>query len=177
MGNIQVKQNGPQQVQQAKQVAPMAAAAAGASPAAWEPARWISRMMGWDPFREITPFFPEMERLTFAPAFEVKETKDAYLFKADVPGIKEADLDVSLTGNRLTITGKREAEKEDKSDTYYTYERTYGSFTRSFTLPEGIDVEKIRADMKDGVLNVTLPKKPEAQPKKIPVATAEQKKE
>ena len=93
----------------------------------------------------------------------------------DVPGIKQADLDVSLTGNRLTITGKREAEKEDKGDTYYTYERSYGSFTRSFTLPEGVNASAIRADLHDGVLSVVLPKTPEAQPKKIPVSTEQKK--
>jgi HSP20 family protein len=164
MGNIQVTKNGPQQA------APMAQAQAPT----WEPSRWLSRMMGWDPFREMTPSFPE-ERLTFEPAFEVKETKESYLFEADVPGIKQADLDVSLTGNRLTVTGKREAEKENKGDTYYTYERSYGSFTRSFTLPEGVNTSAIQADLREGVLSITLPKKPEAQAKKIPVTTEQKK--
>jgi HSP20 family protein len=162
MGNIQITKNGPQQA------APMAQAPT------WEPSRWFSRMMGWDPFREMTPFFPE-ERRTFEPAFEVKETKESYLFKADVPGMKQADLDVSLMGNRLTITGKREAEKENKGETFYTYERSYGSFTRSFTLPEGVNTSAIQADLHDGVLSVVLPKKPEAQAKKIPVTTEEKK--
>lgn len=165
MGNIQVHKNGSQQV-----------SSAPAFPTTWEPSRWISRMMSWDPFREMMPLFPE-ERLTFEPAFEIKESKEGFLFKADVPGIKESDLDVSLTGNRLTVTGKREAEKEDKADTYYTYERSYGSFTRSFTLPEGVNASAIAANLKDGVLSISLPKKAEAQPKKIPVAAGtEQKK-
>jgi HSP20 family protein len=162
MTDIQVKKNGPQQA------APMVPSTN------WEPGRWFSRMMGFDPFREMTPFFQE-ERMTFDPAFEVKETKDGYLFKADVPGIKQSDIDVSLTGNRLTITGKREAEKENKGDTYYTYERSYGSFTRSFTLPDGVNASAIHADLRDGVLSVILPKKPEAQPQKIPVATETKK--
>ncbi|HSO35004.1 MAG TPA: Hsp20/alpha crystallin family protein [Labilithrix sp.] len=131
----------------------------------------MSRMMGWDPFREMAPFFAE-ERLALEPAFEIKETKDGYLFKADVPGIKEADLDVSITENRLTISGKREAEKEDKGDTFYTYERSYGSFSRSFTLPDAVNASGIRADLRDGVLSVVLPKTPESMPKKIPVATS-----
>jgi HSP20 family protein len=121
MSDIQVKKNGPQQPLASAPIAPAQA---------WEPSRWLTQMMGWDPFREMAPFFPE-ERTTLAPAFEVKETKDGYHFKADVPGMKESDLDVSMTGNRLTITGKREAEKENKGDTFYTYERSYGSFTRA----------------------------------------------
>ena len=114
--------------------------------------------------------FPIEERgALFAPAFDVKETKEAYLFKADVPGMQDKDIEVTVTGNRLTINGKREAEKEDKGDRYYAYERTYGSFTRSFTLPDGADVDKLRASLDSGVLSLTLPKKPEVQPKKIAV--------
>jgi HSP20 family protein len=162
MADIQVKKNVPQQPIQ--------------TPATtWEPSRWLSRMMAWDPFREMTPFIPD-ERVELAPAFEIKETKDSYLFKADVPGIKAGDLDVSLTGNRLSVTGKREAEKEDKGDRYYTYERSYGSFTRSFTLPDGVDTASLHASVNDGVLSIVLPKRPEAQAKKIPIASAEQKK-
>jgi HSP20 family protein len=117
----------------------------------------------------MMPLFAE-ERIAFEPAFEVKETKESFVFKADVPGIKDADLDVSLTGNRLTINGKRQAEKEDKGDTYYTYERSYGSFTRSFTLPEGVNASAMTANLNDGVLSITVPKKPEAQAKKIPIS-------
>jgi HSP20 family protein len=157
-----VKKNGPQQPTTMAPAFP------------WEPSRWFSRMMSWDPFREMTPAFAS-ERMTFDPAFEIKETKDAYLFKADMPGIKETDLDVSVTGNRLTIAGKRDAEKEDKGDTYYTYERSYGSFTRTFTLPEGVDAAGVHANLKDGVLSLSVPKKPEAQPKKIPVGTEAKK--
>lgn len=107
--------------------------------------------------------------MAFYPSFEVKETEKAYVFKADVPGVKEGDLEVTVTGNRLTVSGKRESEKEEKTDTYYTCERSYGSFSRSFTLPEGTDVGAVTADLKDGVLTVALPKRPEVQPKKIPI--------
>lgn len=78
----------------------------------------------------------------FSAAFEVKETKEAFIFKADLPGIKAEDLDVVLTQNRLTIRGKREAEKSEKGETFYTFERSYGSFARSFTLPEGVDSKR-----------------------------------
>ncbi len=134
----------------------------------WDPFRTMRDVLRWDPFSESSPrWFGE--ELGFAAAFEVKETAEAFIFKADLPGIKAEDLDVKLTQNRLTISGKREAEKTEKGETFYTFERSYGSFARSFTLPEGTLGEKIDADLKDGVLTVTLPKKPEAQPKQINV--------
>ena len=103
--------------------------------------------------------------------FEVKETKEGYLFKADVPGIKDNDLTINLSGNRLTVSGKREEEKKQETETYFSFERSYGSFTRSFTLPEGIDGDKVHANLKDGVLSILVPKKPEAQPKKVAIKT------
>ncbi len=136
----------------------------------WDPVR------GWDPFREVSPFLAESPlTASFSPTFEVKETKDAYLFRADVPGVHEKDLDVSLTGNRVTISGKREAEPGDKSDSYYAYERTFGSFSRSFTLPAAAAVEQVRAELSEGVLTVNVPKRPEQQPRKIDVSTESHK--
>lgn len=137
--------------------------------ASWDPWRAMRALASWDPFREMG--FPTLPEAGFAltPAFDVKETKEAYEFKADVPGVQDKDLEVTITGNRLSVSGKREAEKEDKSDRYYTYERSYGSFTRSFTLPEGADVDKVRASLDKGVLLIAVPKKPEAQAKKIAV--------
>jgi HSP20 family protein len=105
-------------------------------------------------------------------SFDVKESKDAFEFRADVPGVKESDIEITLTGNRLSISGKREAEKTDSNDTYYTYERSYGSFSRTFTLPYGADTEHIRTDLKEGVLTVVVPKRAEVQPKKIAVKSA-----
>ena len=132
-----------------------------------EPLRW----MRWDPFREMAPYWPgEEEPVRFAPNFEVKETKAGFVFNADVPGMKEQDLDITMTGNRLTISGKREAEMGDGTDTYYACERSYGSFTRAFTLPEGTDGgDHIRANLHEGVLTLLLPKKPELQPRRIKV--------
>jgi HSP20 family protein len=140
----------------------------------WDPTRMIRDFFGWDPFREMTPFVPQSPA-GFVPSFEIKETKDAYLFKADLPGVKEADLNVTVTGNRLTVSGKREGEKQEQTDTYYTYERSYGDFTRAFTLPDGIDMNSIHAELKDGVLNLSIQKLPEAQPKKIAVQSAAKK--
>ena len=134
--------------------------------ASWDPWQSMRTLLAWDPFREMSPFAFEERTEVFSPAFDVKETKDAYLFKADLPGIQEKDLEVTMTGNRLSVSGKREEEKEDKQARYYSYERSYGSFTRSFTLPEGVDVENLRASLDQGVLTVTVPKRPEVQPKK-----------
>ena len=140
-----------------------------------DPFRWMNEMMRWDPFLAVTRARPELER-TFVPAFEVKETKDSFQFKADLPGIKEADVEIQITGNRLAITGKREVEHEDKSDTYYTYERSFGSFQRAFMLPDGLDTDHVHAELKDGVLTVALPKKANAQTKTVTIKGAGQPK-
>src|SRR6185503_16663279 len=138
------------------------------TPHEWDPFRMMRDLMRWDPFHELSPIFPsEGQKGMFMPDVDVKETPDAYMFKADLPGMKEKDVEIQLTGNRLTISGKREEEKREQKDTYFTCERSWGSFTRSFTLPQGTDTEATRADLKDGVLTVTVPKKPEVQPKKI----------
>lgn len=137
----------------------------------WEPARLMRDLLRWDPFREMMPSFPSLPQLEveFTPAFEVKETKDGYLFTADVPGVEEKDIEVTLTGNRLSVSGKREAAKEEKGDNYYTCERSYGSFLRTFTLPQGADPEHVKAELRNGVLSLVVPKMPEAQPKKISI--------
>jgi HSP20 family protein len=133
----------------------------------FDPFEMMRDLIRWDPLAELGT--AGSRELAFVPLFEVKETKDAYVFKADLPGIREEDLDISLTGNRLTVSGKREEEKREEDDRFYAYERSYGSFSRSFTLPEGIDVEHAQADLNDGVLTVSVPKKPEVKPKKIEV--------
>jgi HSP20 family protein len=120
-----------------------------------------------DPFGTMMPYGNER---TFSPSFEVRETKDAFLFKADLPGMKEEDVDIEMHGNRLTISGKREAEHEEKDgDTVYAYERSYGSFCRAFTLPDNVDTENVSCDLKDGVLTLAVPKKAGPQPKKIAI--------
>jgi HSP20 family protein len=136
---------------------------------AWDPWRTMRALLAWDPFRDVAPLSFDEHDPSLAPAFDVKETKDAYVFKADVPGIEEKDLDVTLAGNRLTVSGKRHEEKEEKADHYYTYERHYGSFARSFTLPEGANVGQVGASLDKGVLTIHVPKKVETQPQKIAV--------
>lgn len=140
----------------------------------WDPLDIMRGMLSWDPFREMGRMLSVSEP-GFTPAFDVKETKDAYLFKADLPGVREEDLDVSLTADRLTVSGKREEEHRDEGDKYFTYERSYGSFTRSFTLPEGVDQNSVNAEFKNGELTVRVAKKPGVQPKKIPLLKGGQK--
>jgi HSP20 family protein len=132
-----------------------------------DPFEMMRDLMRWDPFGELGTWTRGEQ--AFLPSFEVKETKDAYLFKADLPGVKEEDLEISLTANRLTVSGKREEESRHEEDRYYAYERSYGSFSRSFTLPQGGDAEHAQAELTSGVLTVRVPKKPEVQPRKIEV--------
>ncbi|MCI0571036.1 MAG: Hsp20/alpha crystallin family protein [Myxococcaceae bacterium] len=134
----------------------------------WDPFERMRELMRWDPLQALRQLAPSPAATTaFAPDFDVKETKDSFIFKADLPGVKENDVDISLTGDRLTVTGKREEEKTEEGERFYAYERTFGSFSRSFTLPEGVSAEDVRAEMKNGVLTLTLPKKPEVQTRHI----------
>ena len=141
----------------------------------WEPFRMMRDMLRWDPFREIAPAFVA-EPSGLSPAFEIKETKDAFVFKADVPGIKEPDIEVNVVGNRLTVSGKRDAEKEEKGDRFYTYERSYGGFTRSFTLPDQADASHVKAELTNGELTVVIPKAAAAVAKRIAVTSGDKPK-
>jgi HSP20 family protein len=139
----------------------------------WDPLRAMRSLLDWDPFREVSPAMMPSRLSEFDPAFELKEVPTGFALRADMPGVKEQDLEVNLTGNRLSVKGKRESEaKEEKEGTFYVYERTYGSFSRTFTLPGEIDATKIRAELKEGVLTVDLPKRPEALAQKIPIKGA-----
>jgi HSP20 family protein len=135
----------------------------------WNPWQRMRELMAWDPFQEMSRYWPSEAEVGFVPHFEVRETNEGFVFKADLPGIHEDDLDINLNGNRLTISGKREAEQRNESDRYYAYEVQYGSFTRSFTLPDGVDPDHVKADLKNGVLTLLVPKKAEAQPRKIAI--------
>lgn len=139
--------------------------------AAWDPYALMREVLSWDPFRELTPNYAQraIPAQTFNPAFEVKETADGYVFRADLPGVAERDLEMTLTQNRLTISGRREAEERKEGENFFAYERSFGSFTRAFTLPDGIDGDHVRADLKDGVLTVVVPKRAETQPRKIAI--------
>jgi HSP20 family protein len=131
----------------------------------WDPFRVMDALLRWEPSQETRGF----RGVAFAPHFDVKETKDGYLFRADMPGVKEGDLEISVTGNVLTVSGKREEDHRDEGEQYFTVERSHGQFTRSFSLPESADVNGVSADLKDGVLTLQIAKKPETQPRRIKV--------
>lgn len=134
----------------------------------FEPFELMRNLSRWDPFRELERMartLPATER--FMPSFDVKETSEAYEILADLPGVSEDDVDVSLSGNLLTISGKREQEEKKQDDTWYTVERSYGSFSRSFTLPENIDEEHCDATFDNGVLTVRLHKSEGEHPRRI----------
>lgn len=128
----------------------------------------MDALLRWDPFGDTGSSLLHRSE-TFLPRFDVKETKEGYLIRADLPGVNDKDVDVSLSGNVLTISGHREDERKQEDERYYAMERTYGEFTRSFSLPDGADAEHIRADLKNGVLSIELPKRAEAQTRKITV--------
>jgi HSP20 family protein len=134
---------------------------------------------GLDPFRimdallgdTFSTFDPWSAARGFAPTFEVKEAKDAYIFKADLPGVPEKDVDIQMTGNVLTVSGERRQENVQEGERYFALERGYGRFSRAFSLPDGTDAENVTADLKEGVLTVRVPKRPEVQAKKIAIGS------
>jgi HSP20 family protein len=99
-------------------------------------------------------------------SFDVRETDDAFIINADMPGIRDQDLDISLVGNQLQINGRRDQEQEQDEGRFHAYERSYGTFSRSFSLPETADLDQIRSDLKDGVLTLVVPKKPGSAPQR-----------
>lgn len=109
-----------------------------------------------------------------APAIDVSEDDKAYKISAELPGMEQKDIDINLTGDMLTLNGEKRLEKEEKSKNRYLAERAYGSFRRSFALPDGVDRDKIKADLAKGVLTIVLPKTAAAQKpaKKIEVKAA-----
>lgn len=140
----------------------------------------------WQPFRELSFLQERMNRLFddflgdrgelqgptagWAPSVDIYEDKDRLVLKADLPGINEKDISLDVDGNRLTLKGERRMEKETKEENYHRVERAYGNFVRSFSLPNTVDVENIKATFKNGVLEVSLPKKEEVKPKHINIA-------
>jgi HSP20 family protein len=105
----------------------------------------------------------------WVPRVDVYEDAEKFLFRAELPGLKSSDVNVSLENNVLTLSGERKNEFEEKKQNFLRIERFYGSFRRSFQLPNTIDASKINAEMKDGVLQLHLPKRVEVQPKQIKI--------
>ena len=146
----------------------------------------------WDPFREFVTLQDRMNRLfrdprgpegqdesltttAFAPPVDVYEDEHNITLKIEVPGIDEKDIDVRIENNTLTVHGERKFEKEEKEENYRRVERQYGSFTRTFTLPNTVNHDNVQADYDKGVLKIKLEKKAEAKPKQIKVNVASEK--
>jgi len=138
----------------------------------------------FEPFRGVFSLQDQINRLfnerfdrsseegslaTWAPAVDIHETEHELVVKADLPGVKPEELDVRVENNILTIRGERKFEKKVNEDNYLRVERSYGSFSRSFSLANTVNTEAIKADYKDGVLTLSIPKREEAKPKQIKV--------
>jgi len=109
-----------------------------------------------------------------APRVDLSETEDEYMVNADLPGLEEKDVEVTLDNDALAIKGQRQEEHEEKKRDYHLMERSYGEFRRSIPLPHGVDTEKVKASFKNGVLRVHLPKSPEARAHRKVIAISEE---
>ncbi|MCW0221319.1 MAG: Hsp20/alpha crystallin family protein [Prosthecobacter sp.] len=141
------------------------------------------RASTWDPFRDLGIFEKlftrpssngngDKEAMTvtqWAPLVDITEDEKEYTVQAELPDLKKEEVKVTVENGQLTISGERKFEKEEKGKKFHRVERSYGSFLRSFTLPEGVNGEKVMADFKDGLLKVHLPKDETAKPKSIEV--------
>ena len=129
----------------------------------------LARFFGWAPARTAAGGQELMTAAEWTPAIEISEDDKEWLVKADLPEVKKDDVKVTVENGVLNITGERKFEKEQKDKKYHRIERSYGSFFRSFTLPEGADGAKVSAEFKDGVLKVHLPKDGKAKAKALEV--------
>ncbi|HHF42390.1 MAG TPA: Hsp20/alpha crystallin family protein, partial [Candidatus Aminicenantes bacterium] len=109
------------------------------------------------------------------PSDDIYETEHEVVLTAELPGMDEKDIEIKVEDNTLTISGERRMEKEIKEENYHRIERAYGSFCRSFTLPNYVDQDKISAEYDNGILKITMPKKPELKPRKVKVLKASKK--
>lgn len=152
----------------------------------WRPGRGLTP---WRPLEEMDelrrrfedlwsswPTLGRFKTMEWVPAIDVYEKDNKYMVKAELPGMKEEDVDVSVVGDRLTIKGEKKAESEVKEENYYRSERSYGSFFRSIDLPSDADPSKIEANYDDGVLEVAIAKTAAVKPKKVKVSAKKQSK-
>jgi HSP20 family protein len=143
----------------------------------------MAMLSRWDPFRDLQRMQEEVSRVLddrmigrtsgesvgWTPGCDIYEDEEGVTLRFDLAGVEPKDVDIRFENGVLTLRGERKLDREDKRDNYHRIERSYGTFTRSFSLPGTINAEGIRAESKNGVLNVVLPKKPEAKPKAIQV--------
>ncbi len=150
----------------------------------WKPQ--TSALTRWDPFSEVLDMRREMDQLfgsffggtpasmaaaegIWAPAVDIHETKESFVVQAELPGMKQEDIQITIVENTLTLKGERRQEQEVRQDGYTRVERAYGTFQRALELPSVVDAAKVQAKYKDGVLTIELPKKEEAKPREIKV--------
>lgn len=142
-------------------------------------------LMKWNPTKELRnvdrllshffeePFFPfergEFYERTWAPKVDIYDTKDAFMIKAELPGVDKNNIKVDVDGRLLTLRGERRTETEEKEASYYRHELYTGTFERTFTLPEAVDPALIKAEYKDGILTLEVPKPEERKPKQIEI--------
>lgn len=144
-------------------------------------------IMRWDPFKDILEIQNRMNRLFeeslrrfrtsdldiassgFVPAVDIYETEDSIVVKAELPGVDKNDVKIEVKDGVLTLKGEKKVEKEVKEENFHRIERAYGSFQRSFTLPQNVDKDKIKATFKNGVLEIVIAKKEESKPKEIKI--------
>ena len=147
-------------------------------------------LIRWEPVRELNTIQSEMNRLfntlfdsphpgnggaspalrRWIPAMDLVETADAFVLRADLPGLTDKDVNIELEDNVLTISGERKAEHEEAKDGYYRVERSSGTFSRSLTLPEGVDPAAVKANFEHGVLEVRIPKPEQRKPRKVAIS-------
>jgi HSP20 family protein len=151
-------------------------------------------LIRWEPVRELNTIQNEMNRLfnTFfeapapgngssaslrrwLPPMDLVETDDHFVLRADLPGLSEGDVNIELEDNVLTVSGERKAEHEERKEGYYRVERASGTFSRSLTLPEGIDPDAVQASFDRGVLEVRIPKPEERKPRKVAISVGAEK--
>jgi HSP20 family protein len=143
------------------------------------------RLVHWDPFGDVDTMFNRMlsaqlrlthegdagKRLQWAPSADISETEKEYVIRAELPAVKKEDVQVTLDDGMITIRGERKQQKEDKTERFHRVESVYGSFERSFSLPENVNADAIRCESRDGVLSVHIPKAEasKSKPKQIAV--------
>jgi len=141
----------------------------------------------WDPFRNLSGLQEQVNRLfesdfrgrtdesaltAWAPSVDIYETENDLVLKADLPEVAEKDIDIHVANNMLTVRGERKFEQKVKEENYLRVERAYGSFSRSFSLPNSVDTEAIKAEYKNGVLTVVMPKRAESRPKQVKISAS-----
>lgn len=144
----------------------------------WSPIRDLANEI-FDLQREINRMFDrffrgfseeeEVRLATWSPRVDISETDDEYIVRAEVPGVSKDDIKITVKDNLVTIKGEKKQEKETKNENFHRIERIYGSFSRTFTLPGAVKVDKVEAKFKDGVLTIKLPKVEEEKPKEIEI--------